>query len=549
MLKLKSILVLIAAAGFLSSCNPSSGSGSSSGEDLHAVALAMAPSVSLALTAVAGQSCTFNQTTIASGGSVTAYQNSTVAAGQVCVSEQRTCQDGVLSGSYNYASCQVNASASCLFDGQTLASGETVIAYYSNSIELGGECISENRTCTDGVLSGSYQYSSCNLSLPASCLFNGQTVANGSYVNAYQTSTVDYGSSCALEQRVCNNGQLSGSYQYSSCQVATAASCLFNGQTVASGESVKAFQNSSVASGQSCVVEDRTCTNGVLSGSYNYASCQVDAPASCLFDGKTVASGDSITAYQNSAVDYGQMCIAESRTCDDGHLSGSYQYSSCDVGQAASCLFAGSTVPDGGTVTAFATSSVAFGSNCQAEQRSCNNGQLSGSYQYISCSVSAPKSCLFNGQNIASGESVIAFQAKNPNSNSGLCESEMRTCNNGVLSGSYAAASCSFKNCDPNEKAKEKENRMHSVGYYHDDSEDYDDNFHDDDRLIKVCKNVEQIKRSEHTCEKFNESLRADWYKYKEKYDCGLHLGWYKHKHNDNSCGKKKSWYHCRNKH
>jgi hypothetical protein len=57
-----------------------------------------------------------------------------------------------------------------------------------------------------------------------------------------------------------------------------------------------------------------------------------DAPsASCSFDGKTVASGSSVTAYQATSVAPGNICIAESRVCDDGSLSGTYAYASCSV--------------------------------------------------------------------------------------------------------------------------------------------------------------------------------------------------------------------------
>jgi peptidoglycan hydrolase-like protein with peptidoglycan-binding domain len=62
----------------------------------------------------------------------------------------------------------------------------------------------------------------------ASCSFNGQTVTHGASVTAYQTSTVSYGSACVSEQRTCNNGTLSGSYTNSSCTVSpapTTATC------------------------------------------------------------------------------------------------------------------------------------------------------------------------------------------------------------------------------------------------------------------------------------------------------------------------------------
>jgi len=52
---------------------------------------------------------------------------------------------------------------------------------------------------------------------PRSCTFNGQSIAHGSSVSAYQSSSVAYGSQCAQQTRLCSNGTLSGSYTYASC--------------------------------------------------------------------------------------------------------------------------------------------------------------------------------------------------------------------------------------------------------------------------------------------------------------------------------------------
>jgi len=56
---------------------------------------------------------------------------------------------------------------------------------------------------------------------------------------------------------------------------ASAKSCTFNGKTIASGSSVTAFLASSVPSGQSCKSQVRTCSNGTLSGTYTFPSCSV----------------------------------------------------------------------------------------------------------------------------------------------------------------------------------------------------------------------------------------------------------------------------------
>ncbi|MBI1274136.1 MAG: hypothetical protein GC131_08670 [Alphaproteobacteria bacterium] len=47
------------------------------------------------------------------------------------------------------------------------------------------------------------------------------------------------------------------------------------GGTINNGQGVTAYQASSVACGASCVSQTRTCTSGVLSGTYTNASCSV----------------------------------------------------------------------------------------------------------------------------------------------------------------------------------------------------------------------------------------------------------------------------------
>jgi peptidoglycan hydrolase-like protein with peptidoglycan-binding domain len=54
-------------------------------------------------------------------------------------------------------------------------------------------------------------------------------------------------------------------------------------------------------------------------------------PADCILNGTTVASGRTTTAYQNASVPFGQQCVSEQRTCSNGTLSGSYTNTSCAV--------------------------------------------------------------------------------------------------------------------------------------------------------------------------------------------------------------------------
>ncbi len=223
----------------------------------------------------------------------------------------------------------VMAPKSCLFNGQTLSEGQTITTYQNSSVPYGQSCLSQVETCTNGVLSGSYTFPSCSVNPPASCTFNGQTIAHGQTVTASQASTVPYGQSCSSENRTCNNGTLSGTYAFSSCTPGAPASCLFNGVTIPSGQTVTASQASTVPYGHSCSSEVRTCTNGTLSGTFAFSSCSVTPPASCTFNGQTIPHGQTITAYQAPAATMTQACVSQVETCTNGSFNGNYAYASC----------------------------------------------------------------------------------------------------------------------------------------------------------------------------------------------------------------------------
>lgn len=231
----------------------------------------------------------------------------------------------------------------------------------------------------------------------------------------------------------------------------SAKSCQFNGNMVPSGASVIAYSKSSPGPGESFVayMQFRKCNNGVLSGSYTNRSCSATSPSatSCTFNGQQVASGQSVTAYSATSATSPNTCagLSQTRTCNNGSLSGSYSYASCtNQQQAMSCTLPwGGSIASGATVTAYQSSPVPAGQSCASQSRTCSNGTLSGSYTYANCSTAAAQACTFNGQQIASGQSVTAYSSSSatlPNTCSGL--SQTRTCNNGVLSGSYSNSEC-----------------------------------------------------------------------------------------------------------
>lgn len=207
--------------------------------------------------------------------------------------------------------------------------------------------------------------------------FTSQSVAHGQSVEFAKQSTQCGGQPCSKIQKTCNNGSWSGDASFTqdpaTCPVSQSCATCGNG-----------------------AINPPTCDQCPSGQSLVNGQCSTpQPPQSCTFNGQTVAHGASVTAYQSSSVGFGGTCVSETRTCNNGTLSGSYAYVSCTVGSAASCSLPwGGTIAHGQSVTAYSSSQVACGQSCASEARSCNNGSLSGSYSNASCSVAA---CPVNG--------------------------------------------------------------------------------------------------------------------------------------------------------
>lgn len=227
--------------------------------------------------------------------------------------------DPVKSGMLLVASSSSTSSSST--SSGTTSSTSSTTSSTSSSSSTGS---TSSSTTSTGSSTGSTSTSSSSGG-GNNCTLAGEVVMNGDSVAAYESATVPYGSTCTSESRHCTSGTLSGSYDYTSCTVQPGATCTFNGSTVASGASVTAYQ-SAMPTG-ACVSESRTCTNGALSGSYTTASCT----EGCTLGGSSVASGGSITAFQNASVTSPATCVSQSRVCANGSLSGSYTNLSCAV--------------------------------------------------------------------------------------------------------------------------------------------------------------------------------------------------------------------------
>ena len=156
------------------------------------------------------------------------------------------------------------------------------------------------------------------------------------------------------------------------------------GGTLDNGDSITAYLSSTASTPS----ETRTCTGTTLSGSYPYPTFNPNPPCTSPWGGTSVASGGSITAYQSASVPYGSACQSQQRICTSGTFTGSYTQSACTVQPANNC-----NAPWGGLINhllgivAYQTATVSFGHICIFQIRTCTNGTLSGNYQYQSCNV------------------------------------------------------------------------------------------------------------------------------------------------------------------
>lgn len=261
--------------------------------------------------------CNYDGQPINNGESIIAYLESSVFSGSQCESERRECKDGILSGSYQFKSCSIGGPRSCTFNGKIIPDKGYVKAYLNPTTAEGTICKGQIRQCRDGVLSGTYSYAICDTRPVKACLFNDLTIEHGKSVTAFEITSQDASgnNNCSSEVRTCNDGDLSGINKLSNCPIALKKPCDFSGKIIASGQIVKAFKTSSVYEGTNCEQENRLCTNGQLSGSFIFQSCEtvkkpIDSTQNplpdtqqlnntCLFDGKIYSQDQSFTAYKN----------------------------------------------------------------------------------------------------------------------------------------------------------------------------------------------------------------------------------------------------------
>lgn len=253
--------------------------------------------------------------------------------------------------------------------GGTLANGSTINAYSSPIVPFGGDCstVEGSLTCTDGALSntvggitlpgaGLYFYESCTPAAEANCTLGGTPITDGSSITAYQFEVVPAGSTCTSETRTCSGGILSGSYSFTSCSVSTTRNIEVTIVPQGSGtlSDITISGTDATCTGTTCVVATdwtgtltatATCSGGGTVTGSSASIAAIDTAASITmgtcagptcslpvgFDPASIASDAHVTAYLNATEAHPGPCRSEERYCIDGTLSGTYVYPSCSL--------------------------------------------------------------------------------------------------------------------------------------------------------------------------------------------------------------------------
>jgi hypothetical protein len=191
-----------------------------------------------------------------------------------------------------------------------------------------------------------------------------------------------------------------------------------------------------------------------------YAKAVAATASPCPCDtpwGERIEHGQVRTAYKTSTVACTTTCAANSqqRTCNNGVLSGTAEFvaKSCQVTGCPKCKLPwGDEIDHGVKVTGYNHSTAACAGECESGVLSCEQGVLKGNvsvYKYKSCQSSRPScDCRHLGMVIANGQKRKVFAAPEVNCGSTCQEGEV-TCVSGELQGNttYQNASCSPKIC------------------------------------------------------------------------------------------------------
>ena len=222
-----------------------------------------------------------------------------------------------------------------------------------------------------------------------------QVTVQNPYPNQDSSSKITYSLTGEVEEGYIDvdAGKTSCSLNWTDLKVKT--------EIIPHGDSVKAYEAGKVEADEKCNGEIRTCNDGTLSGTHTFNRCEVKEKEACVMNWtdlkvkeQVVPHGESIVAYKNGKVTGSYKCISETRTCDDGKLSGSFTYNNCVIEAPKNCTMSWADlkvkeqlVLHGDSVKAYEDAKVPAGDKCNGEIRTCNDGSLSGKFLFNQCQV------------------------------------------------------------------------------------------------------------------------------------------------------------------
>lgn len=457
------------------------------------VSLGVTTSSTWTVTTRAGLSCTVAPFgTIAHLGTVTAYSDIDPLPPATCasVSETRTCNDGVLSGSFTGNTCNNGCNVAPF--GPMIHSA-TVTAYNSTTPSTSCALASQTRTCSNGTLSGTHANNTC--SEPCTGTPWGTVVHNDfrvGYLNAISNS-------CAAEDRdrYCTNGSFdpggasfsqtscipfcpAGQYRSGSCVACTAGNyCTGNDlQTACTNRPANSTYAAGWSSGGGATNNcNWTCNGGytesggvcVTYGAYTYGawsgwSCSAAGPGGCTRTRTESCSfaichsaqptSETTTGYIDT-YSYGGW-----GTCTGGSI-GSCDAVDCDYNtnsgsqtRTSSPLTFKATSPDNVPVTTQACTPASVPSYVRYTYNSwgsCTGGTLSGTCDAGGCyynSNSGSQSRTVNTTTYVStspNDTLVTAQACTPNAASSFAKYSPTY---GACTGGSASATCNASGCN-----------------------------------------------------------------------------------------------------
>ena len=403
--------------------------------------------------------CTFNWQTVNHGSSVTAYQSSSVACGSSCVSETRTCNNGVLDGSYTSSSCNIDScpvacwwsrppnSIICWstngnstwpnwhFENPSGGCDNAICGFYcptdyhynsiNNSCDADtcewqwSQTCGTNKTCVSNVCV-------CDSSHPlvcGSCGWTDYTACDGtkhcsqSAANAVSCNCVAPTScgnpwscytpwACGCNTTPTNLGQsctkTSGANSCGATSTTNGTyqcdgSCNATTPTVPSNPGNLGQSCTKTSSANSCGLTNTTNGTYQCDGSCNATAPTIPSESLCSYSCQWSIPANSIACTNNQVPISNVNYSSSSDNCATAWQC-KYRTQTCNELGNCSCTLNWQTIPHGWNIIAYQTNNVSCGSNCISETRTCSNGTLSWSYTSSSCNINGGNACIYSCQ-------------------------------------------------------------------------------------------------------------------------------------------------------